>query len=90
VTIALLAFPLFIDSIRGAVSPATVNLSVTPEINFPPLLALIRALLAVLGDRRKRRAEVRVPPLTKVAALLMAPEIGIASLLTCVGAQLPV
>ena len=30
---------LFIDSIRGAVSPATVNLSVTPEINFTPLLA---------------------------------------------------
>ena len=30
----------------------------------------IRALLAVLGDRGQRRAEVRIPPLTKVATLL--------------------
>ena len=28
----------FIDSIRGAVSPTPVNLSVAPEINFSPLL----------------------------------------------------
>ena len=28
----------FIDSIRGAVSPTPVNLSVAPEINFAPLL----------------------------------------------------
>ena len=30
---------LFIDGVRGAVAPASVNLSVAPEVNLAPLLA---------------------------------------------------
>lgn len=54
---------LFIDSIRGAVSPATVNLSVTPEINFPPLLApeniiMISGMVLILNMMTLVTAEI--------------------------------